>query len=177
MLQGVWKPPEPKNVPIARNKATETHVRKFSKFFISDLNCWKNIQKFQENMLQLIWSRVYIWMRMTHVDERRGRMCGTFVHFSAFAEAANRPYINVSYANSLWYTDSWRTAFGCSPNIHHTAECCLPRLGNMSTLNNGFVFACHIRVPFVFRCKPGLIETSHPWNRRKTANIVRTATK
>ncbi len=93
---------------------------------------------------------------MTYADERRGRTYGTFVHCSAFAEAANRPYINILYANSLWNTDSWWIAFGCLPNICRTAECCFPHLGNTSTLNDGFVFAWRIRVPFVFRCKPSL---------------------
>ncbi len=65
----------------------------------------------------------------------------------------NRPYINVLYANSLWCTDSWRIAFGCSPNVHHTAECCLPRLRNTSTSNVRIVFTCHIRILFVFRYK------------------------
>ncbi len=58
-------------------------------------------------------------------------------------------------ANSLWCTDSWWIAFGCSPNICCTAECCLPCFGNTSTLNNRFVFACRICVLFAFRCKPG----------------------
>ncbi len=79
---------------------------------------------------------------------------GKFVDCSAFAEAANQPYTNVLYANSLWCTDSRRIAFGYSPNIRHTAECCLPRLRNMSTSNNHIVFACHIL--FAFRCKHGL---------------------
>ncbi len=82
-----------------------------------------------------------------HVDK--------FVDCSAFAEAANWPYINVLYANSLWCTDSWRIAFGCSPNIRHTAECCLPRLRNTSTSNVRIVFACRVRILFAFRCKCG----------------------
>ncbi len=84
-----------------------------------------------------------------HVDK--------FVDCSAFAEAANRPYINVLYANSLWCTDSRRIAFGCSPNVCHTAKCCLPRLRNTSTSNVRIVFACHIRVLFAFRCKLSFI--------------------
>ncbi len=87
-----------------------------------------------------------MWTR----HERRGRMYGTFLHCLAF--------INVLYANSLWNTNSWLIAFGCSPNIRHTAKCCLPLLGNKSTLNDGFVFACCVRIhiPFAFRCKPSL---------------------
>ncbi len=27
--------------------------------------------------------------------------------------------LNVSYGNSLWSIDSWRIAFGCSPNVRH----------------------------------------------------------
>ncbi len=104
-------------------------------------------------------SRVYIWMRtrMMHVDERRGRMYGTFVHCSAFAEAANRPDINILYVNFLWSTDRRQITFRCSLNIRRIAECCLPRLSNTSTLNDDFVFACRIRIPFTFRCKPGFI--------------------
>ncbi len=66
-------------------------------------------------------------------------------------------YMKVLYANSLWCTDSRRIAFGCSPNIHHTAECGLPRLGNTSTLNIRIVFECCVRICilFAFRCKPG----------------------
>ncbi len=84
--------------------------------------------------------------------ESKQNVC-TFVHRSAFAEAANQPYINVLYANFFWCTDSRRIAFGYSPNTRRTAECCLPRLGNTSTLNDGFVFTCCIR--FEFWCKPG----------------------
>ncbi len=43
------------------------------------------------------------------------------------------PGLNISYANSLWSTDSLQIAFSCSPNNRRTAECCLPRLGNTST--------------------------------------------
>ncbi len=78
---------------------------------------------------------------------------GKFVDCSAFAEAANRPYINILYANSLWCTDSRWIAFGCLPNIRHTAECCLPRLRNTSTSN--------VRILFAFRCKRGFIMLSH----------------
>ncbi len=91
-------------------------------------------------------SRVYIWMKTTHVEAKRSRTYGTFVHCSAFAEAANRPYINVLNANSLSSTDSRRIVFDCLPNVCHTAKCCLPRFGNMATLNDRFVFAYHIRV-------------------------------
>ncbi len=80
---------------------------------------------------------------------------GKFVNCSAFAEAANWPYINVLYANSLWCTDSRRIAFGCLPNVCHTAECCLPRLRIMSTSNVCIVFACRVCVLFAFRCKHG----------------------
>ncbi len=100
-------------------------------------------------------SWVYVWIRMTHADKRRGRTYDTFVHCLAFAEAANRPYRNVLYANSLWSTNSRWIAFGYSPNIRRTVECCLPRLGNTSTLYVGFIFACRICVLFAFRCKPG----------------------
>ncbi len=91
-----------------------------------------------------------IWM--TLADESWGRMYGTFVHSSVFAETANRLYINVLYANSLWCTDSRRIAFGCSPNVRRTAECCSPRLGNTSTLS--IFFECCVRHLFAFRCKP-----------------------
>ncbi len=82
---------------------------------------------------------------------------GKFVDCLAFAKAANRPYINVLYANYLWCTDSRQITFGCSPNIRHTVECCLPCLGNTSTSNVRIVFECHIcvRILFVFRYKPG----------------------
>ncbi len=56
---------------------------------------------------------------------------------------------NLIFAHRGWIM------FGCLPNIHHTAECCLPRLSNTSTLKDHFVFACRIGVLFVFRCKPG----------------------
>ncbi len=72
---------------------------------------------------------------------------GKFIDCLAFVEAANQPNINVLYANSLWCTDSRRIAFGCLPNVHHTAECCLPRLRNTSTSNVRIVFACRVRVP------------------------------
>ncbi len=83
---------------------------------------------------------------------------GKFVNCSAFAETANWPYINVLYANSLWCTDSQRIAFGCSLNIRHTAECCLPRLWNTSTSNVRIIFECRVRIRilFAFRCKRGL---------------------
>ncbi len=42
----------------------------------------------------------------------RGRMYGTFIHCLAFAEAANRPYTNVLYANSLWCTTVERLSTG-----------------------------------------------------------------
>ncbi len=80
---------------------------------------------------------------------------GKFVDCSAFAEAANRPYINVLYASSFWCTDSQRIAFGCLPNVRHKAECCLPRLRNMSTSNICIVFARHVRILFALRCKRG----------------------
>ncbi len=96
---------------------------------------------------------------------------GKFVDCSAFAEAANRPYINVLYANSLWRTDSRRITFGCSPNIRHTAECCLPRLRNTSTSDVCIIFACHIRVLFVFRCKYGFKRNRSDWKIRKKSVI------
>ncbi len=72
----------------------------------------------------------------------------------------NRPNINVLIVNSLWSTDSWWLAFGCSPHVCRTAECCLPRLSNTSTLNDHFVFTCcvQVRILFAFRCKPGFKE-------------------
>ncbi len=110
---------------------------------------------------ELTLSQVYIWMQtqMTHVEARRGRMYGTFVHCLAFAEAVNRPYINVLIVNSLWSINSRQIVLGFSLNICRTDECCLPRLINTSTLNNCVVFAYHIRVhvPFAFRCKPGFM--------------------
>ncbi len=95
--------------------------------------------------------------QMTHVDKRQGRTYVTFVHCLAFAEATNRPYINVLYANSLWCTDSRRIAFGCSPNVRHTAKCCLPRLNNISTSNVRIIFKCRVCICllFRFRSKPG----------------------
>ncbi len=94
-----------------------------------------------------------------------------FVDRWAFAEAANRSYINVLYTNSLWCTDSRRIAFRCSPNIRRTAKCCLPRLRKTSTSNVHIIFACCIRVCilFAFRCKRGLSRRllkwlSEPWS-------------
>ncbi len=95
-------------------------------------------------------------MRTIHVEGRRGRMYGTFLYGLEFSEAANRSYINILNVNSLWSTDSRRIGFGCLSNVRHTVECCLPRLGNTSTLNDRLVFACHVHVLFVFRRKPGL---------------------
>ncbi len=40
--------------------------------------------------------------------------------------------------------------------VHCPAKCCWPRLGNTSTLNYHFIFACRICLLFVLRCKPGL---------------------
>ncbi len=84
-----------------------------------------------------------------------------FVDCSAFAEAANRPYINILYANSLWCTDSQQIAFGCSLIVRHTAECCLPRLRNTSTSNVRIVFACHVRILFAIQCKHGFMIVNH----------------
>ncbi len=94
-------------------------------------------------------------MQTTHVEARRGRTYVTFVYCSVFNETSNRPCINLLNANSFWSTDSWWIVFDCLPNVRRTAECCLPRLGNLSTLNNHFVFACRIHIFFVFGCKPG----------------------
>ncbi len=47
---------------------------------------------------------------------------GKFVDCLAFAEAANRPYIKVLYANSLWCTDSRRIAFSASPQEYVCIE-------------------------------------------------------
>ncbi len=85
-------------------------------------------------------------MRTAHADKSRGRMFGKFVHCSTFAKAANRSYINVLHANSLWCTDSWRIAFGCSPNIRRTAESGLTCHGSTSTLNQ----YCQIKIPKTF---------------------------
>ncbi len=65
------------------------------------------------------------------------------------------------YANSLWCTNSRRIAFGCSPNVRHAAECCLPRLRNTSTLNVRIIFECRgrIRIMFAFRCTRGFTLT------------------
>ncbi len=38
--------------------------------------------------------------------------------------------LNVSYAISLWSTDSWWIAFDCLPNVHCAAERCLLVMGN-----------------------------------------------
>ncbi len=87
---------------------------------------------------------------------------GKLVDCWAFTEAANRPYINVLYANSLWCTNSRQIAFNCSLNVRRAAECCLPRLRNTSTSNIRIVFACRIRIRvlFAFRCKRGLMYCS-----------------
>ncbi len=90
-----------------------------------------------------ILSRIYIWMRMTHVEARRGRMYSTFLHCLAFAEASNRPYINVLNVNSLWSTGSRWIRFGCLPNVRRTAKCCLPRLSKAGqTLRHNLVRWC-----------------------------------
>ncbi len=89
---------------------------------------------------------------------------GKFVDCSAFAEAVNQPYINVLHANSIWCTDSRRIAFGCLPNVCHTAKCCLPRLRNTSTSNVRIVFACRDHVLFAFWCKCGFKYFSAPPN-------------
>ncbi len=83
---------------------------------------------------------------------------GKSVNCSAFDEAANWPYINWLYANSFWCTVSRRIAFGCSPNVRHTAECCLPRLKSTSASNVRIIFKCRVRIRilFTFRCKHGL---------------------
>ncbi len=69
-------------------------------------------------------------------------------------------HLNVSYANSFWSTDSIQIAFDCLPNVCRTAECCLPRLGNASTLNVRFIFACLVHVPSTFSHKPSFRGTS-----------------
>ncbi len=84
-----------------------------------------------------------------------------FVPCLAFAKASNRPYINVLNVNSLWSTFSRQIAFACLPNVRRIAECCLPCLGNTSTLNDRFVFACCIRILFAFRCKLGCTPVVH----------------
>ncbi len=88
-------------------------------------------------------------------EARQGKIYSTFVHCLTFAKATNRPCINVLNVSSLRSTDSQWIAFGCLPNIHHRAKCCLPRCANTSTLNNRFIFACCIHILFLFRCKPG----------------------
>ncbi len=74
-----------------------------------------------------------------------------------FAKAANRPYINVLNVNSLWITNCQWIAFDKLQNVRHTTKCCSPHLGNISTLNDCFVFACCVRicVLFALACKPG----------------------
>ncbi len=49
--------------------------------------------------------------------------------------------VSQSYSLSYLGTNRQWIAFGCSSNIRRTAECCLPRLCNKSTLNDGFVLA------------------------------------
>ncbi len=70
---------------------------------------------------------------------------GKFVNCSAFAEAADWPYINVLYTNSLWCTDSRRIAFGCSPNVRHTNAVCLA-----SGIHLHRTFASFSNVAFAF---------------------------
>ncbi len=113
-----------------------------------DLEC--NVRKLQKGVwpdFLIFLSWVYIWtsMRTTHVKARQGKIYGTIVHCLAFAEASNRPYINVLNANSLWSTDSRRIDFDCLLNVHRTAEYCLPHFSNTSALNDHFDFACHVR--------------------------------
>ncbi len=93
----------------------------------------------------MILSRVYIWMQMgkTHLEARRGRINGTFIHCSAFAEASNRPYINILNVNSLWSTDSRLIEFCCLPNVCCTVECYLPRLGNTFALEQSYTNATY----------------------------------
>ncbi len=109
--------------------------------------------------IELAKSWIYIWTRTQtmYMEVRRDRTYGTFVHSWHSPRPSNRPYINISNANSLWSTDSPRIVFGCLPYIRRTAECCLPHLDGKSTLNNHFVFTCRIcvRFLFAFRCKPG----------------------
>ncbi len=107
-------------------------------------------EKLQKNFSTCLSSWVYIWieMQMTHADERWGRMYGTFVHHLALSTL----HKHIVCEFSLKYRP---IAFGCSPNIHRSAEFCLPRLDNTTTLNDCFIFAWHIRIPFAFRCKPG----------------------
>ncbi len=76
---------------------------------------------------------------------------GKFVDCSAFAEAANGPYINVLYANSHWCTDSQRIAFGCLPNACTSNV----RIGFKCCVRIGFKCRVRICILFAFRCKPG----------------------
>ncbi len=80
----------------------------------------------------------------------------------AFAEASNRPYINVFNVNSFWSTNSWWILVGGSPNVRRIADCCLHRLGNTFTLINLFVFAFRVPILFAFRCKPSFILPTLP---------------
>ncbi len=119
------------------------------------------IIKFITRVYICMWMRrVYIWMRMrtTHVEVSQGRLYSICVNCSAFAEAANRPHINVLNANFLWSTNSQWIVFTYLLNVRHPAGCCLPRLGIISTSNIHFIFACciHIRVLFAFRYKPSV---------------------
>ncbi len=129
---------------------------------------WMKISTSIKNCIAYsIWT-VHLKMGL-HRNANRNAACeneayvrvGKFVDCSAFAEAANRPYINVLYANSFLCTDSRRIAFGCSPNVCHTAECSLPRLRNTFTSNIRIVFACCVCVCilFAFQCKCSFIRT------------------
>ncbi len=104
-----------------------------------------------------------MWMRTTHAEARQGRMYSTFVYCLAFTEVSNKSYINILNVNSLCSTNSRWISFGFLSNICRTAKCCLPCLGNTSTLNDCFINACLIRVLFAFRCKPGFKHLSHSW--------------
>ncbi len=62
---------------------------------------------------------------MMHVDDSRGRMYGTLVYCSAFAEAANRPYINVLYVKfPLMYRQSM-DSIRLSPIVAQPKAVCL----------------------------------------------------
>ncbi len=91
--------------------------------------------------------------------EHNGTCCRLF----GICQAANGPYINIFNTNSLWSTNSWQIAFGCLPNVHRIVECCLPHLGNTSTLNDRFSFACRIHILFMFRCKTGFRQNLRPY--------------
>ncbi len=100
-------------------------------------------------LLFVLLSRVYIWMRTTNAEARRGRMYSTSVYCLAFTEASNRPCINILNANSLWSSNSRWIPFGCLSNVYCISKCCLPRLGRSLRFHMPHLPS---RL-FTFRCK------------------------